>query len=84
MKDRFVDEVEFAKFANEFDVAKHLDLCNSTLLLLVRGEWAVIFVEDYKKEFLNNLLQDQILYDTYVSNVIYLRSTFLARFSNSS
>lgn len=43
-----MDEVEFAKFTNEFDVAKHLDLCNSTLLLLVRGEWAVIFVEDYR------------------------------------
>ena len=59
MKDRFVDEVEFAKFTDEFDVAKHLDLCNSTLLLLVRGEWAVIFVEDYrknKKEFLKQLI----------------------------
>ena len=54
-----MDEVEFAKFTDEFDVAKHLDLCNSTLLLLVRGEWAVIFVEDYrknKKEFLKQLI----------------------------
>ena len=50
MKDRFVDKVEFAKFPNEFDVAEHLDLRNSTLLLLLRGEWAVTFLKDYREE----------------------------------
>lgn len=50
MKYRFVDKVEFAKFPNEFDVAQHLDLCNSTLLLLVRGEGAVISLKDYREE----------------------------------
>lgn len=44
-----MDKVEFAKFTNEFDVAQHLDLCDSTLLLLLRGEWAVTFVKDYGK-----------------------------------
>lgn len=50
VKDRFVDKVEFAKFADEFDVAQHLDLCDGALLLLLRGEWAVAFVKDYRKE----------------------------------
>lgn len=49
MKYRFVDKVEFAKFADEFNVAQHLDLCNSTLLLLVRGEWAIIFLKNYRE-----------------------------------
>lgn len=44
-----MDKVEFAKFPNEFDVAQHLDLCNSTLLLLLRGEWVVIFLKDYRR-----------------------------------
>lgn len=42
-----MDEVEFAQFTDEFDVAQHLDLCNCTLFLLLRGEWAVMFVEVY-------------------------------------
>lgn len=48
MKDRFVDKVEFAKFPDEFDVAQHLELCNRALLLLLRGEWAVLFFVDYR------------------------------------
>ncbi len=43
-----MDKVEFAKFPNEFDVAQHLDLCHGTLLLLLRSEWAVLFVKDYR------------------------------------
>lgn len=50
MKDRLVDKIEFSKFPNEFDVAQHLELCNTTLLLLLRGEWVVLFVKDYKGE----------------------------------
>lgn len=46
VEDGFVDEVEFAKLPNEFDVAKHLDLCNRTLLLLLSSEFVVIFVKD--------------------------------------
>ena len=45
-----MDEVEFAKFPDEFDVAQHLELCNTTLLLLLRGERGVIFVKDYRKK----------------------------------
>ena len=47
MKDRFVDEVEFAKFPDEFNVAKHLDLGNGTLLLLLRSKRVVMFVIDW-------------------------------------
>lgn len=47
VENRFMDEVEFAQFTDEFDVAQHLDLCNCTLFLLLRGEWAVMFVEVY-------------------------------------
>lgn len=43
----FVDEVEFPKLSNEFDVAQHLDLRNSTLLLLLRGELAIMLFKDY-------------------------------------
>lgn len=46
MKDRFMDEVEFAKFPDEFNVAKHLDLGNGTLLLLLRSKRVVMFVID--------------------------------------
>lgn len=46
MKDRFMDEVEFAKFPDEFNVAKHLDLGNGTLLLLFRSKRVVMFVID--------------------------------------
>lgn len=46
MKDRLVNEIEFAKLSNEFDVAQHFDLGDGTLLLLLRGEWAVIFIID--------------------------------------
>lgn len=65
-----MDEVEFAQFTDEFDVAQHLDLCNCTLFLLLRGEWAVMFVEVYsglkkkegkKKKSLNNSSQKKIL-----------------------
>lgn len=41
-----VDKTELSKFPDEFDVAQHLDLCNSTLLLLIRGEWAIVFLKD--------------------------------------
>lgn len=51
MKDRFVNKAEFAKFPNKFDVSQHLDLCNSTLLLLVCGKWAVLFVKDYGEQW---------------------------------
>lgn len=68
VENRFMDEVEFAQFTDEFDVAQHLDLCNCTLFLLLRGEWAVMFVEVYsglkkkeeeeeKKKSLNNSSQ---------------------------
>lgn len=46
MKDRFVDEVEFAKFPDEFNVAKHLDLGDGPLLLLLRSERVVVLVVD--------------------------------------
>lgn len=49
MKDRFMDKVKFAKFTNKFDVAQHLDLCNGTLLLLFRGERAIVFIKDYRE-----------------------------------
>lgn len=61
MKDRFVDKVEFAKFADEFDVTQHLDLCDGTLLLLLRGEWAVAFVKDYRKRKRTNDLEIQFM-----------------------
>lgn len=54
MKDRFVNEVEFAKFSDEFNVAKHLDLGDGTLLLLLRSKRVVMFVidcEEQKQEF---------------------------------
>ena len=41
-----MDEVEFAKFTNEFDVAQHLDLGNGTLLLFLRSKRVVMFVID--------------------------------------
>lgn len=41
-----MDEVKFAKFSNEFDIAKHLELGNGTLLLLLSGERVVLFVVD--------------------------------------
>lgn len=41
-----MNEVEFAKFPNEFDVAKHLDLGDGPLLLLLRSERVVMFVID--------------------------------------
>lgn len=47
MENGFVDEVEFPKLPNEFNVAQHLDLRNSTLLLLLRGELAIMLVKDY-------------------------------------
>lgn len=37
MKDGLMDEVKFAKLSNEFDIAKHLDLGDATLLLFLRG-----------------------------------------------
>lgn len=46
MKDRFMDEVEFAQFPDEFNVAKHLDLGDGTLLLLLRSKRVVMFVID--------------------------------------
>lgn len=49
MKDRFVNEVEFAKFPNEFNVAKHLDLGDGTLLLLLRSKRVVMFVIDWNE-----------------------------------
>lgn len=54
MKDRFVNEVEFAKFPDEFNVAKHLDLGDGPLLLLLRSKRVVVFVIDcggQKQEF---------------------------------
>lgn len=44
-----MDEVKFSEFSDEFDIAKHLNLGNGTLLLLLRGERAVIFIIDLKK-----------------------------------
>lgn len=46
MKDRFVNEVKFAEFPDEFNVAKHLDLGDGTLLLLLRSKRVVMFVID--------------------------------------
>ncbi len=46
MKDRLVNEIEFAKFSNEFDVAQHFALGNGTLLFLLRGERVVTFIID--------------------------------------
>lgn len=45
-----MDEVEFAKFPDEFNVAKHLDLGNGTLLLLLRSERVVMFVIDWRRD----------------------------------
>jgi hypothetical protein len=44
MKDRFMDEVQLAKFPDEFNVAKHFDLGNGPLLLLLRSKRVVMFV----------------------------------------
>ncbi len=41
-----MDEVKFAEFSNEFDIAKHLEFGNGTLLLLLSGERVVLFVVD--------------------------------------
>ena len=41
-----MDEVEFAKFSDEFNVAEHLDLGNGSLLLFLRGERVVLFFVD--------------------------------------
>lgn len=84
MEDRFMDEIEFAKFPNEFDVTQHLELCHRPLLLLLRSEWVVMFVKDYKqinKQQFNHLLS---VPTTPTEKVFHLRSTFLERFSNSS
>lgn len=45
-----MDEIKFAKFPNEFNVTKHLELSNGTLLLFFWSERAIFFVVDYKKE----------------------------------
>lgn len=45
-----MDEVEFAKFPDEFNVAKHLDLGNGPLLLLFRSERVVMFVIDCRAD----------------------------------
>lgn len=50
MKDRFVNEVEFAEFPDEFNVAKHLDLGDGTLLLLLRSKRVVMFVIDCEQK----------------------------------
>lgn len=41
-----MNEVEFAKFPDEFNVAKHLDLGDGPLLLLFRSKRVVVFVVD--------------------------------------
>lgn len=43
-----MNEVEFAKFPDEFNVAKHLDLGDGPLLLLLRSERVVVFVVDWR------------------------------------
>lgn len=35
MKDRFMYEIKFAKFPNKFNVTKHLELGNGTLLFFL-------------------------------------------------
>lgn len=45
-----MDEAEFAELPDKLDVAQHFDLCNSTLLLFLRGERAVLFVKHYTDE----------------------------------
>lgn len=57
MKDRFMDEVEFAKFPDEFNVAKHLDLGNGTLLLLLRSKRVVMFVIDWGEKIIRGKQQ---------------------------
>ena len=41
-----MDKIVLPKFPNEFDVAQHLGLGNSALLLLLRGEDIIMFVID--------------------------------------
>jgi len=48
-----MDEVKFSEFSDEFNIAKHLDLGNGTLLLLLRGERVVLFVIDLMQRHLN-------------------------------
>lgn len=45
-----MNEVEFAKFPDEFNVAKHLDLGNGPLLLLFRSKRVVVFVVDCRAD----------------------------------
>lgn len=45
-----MDKAEFAELPNKLDVTQHFDLCNSTLLLFLRGEGNVLFVKDYRGE----------------------------------
>lgn len=64
VKNGFVDKIEFAKFTDEFDVSQHLDLCNSTLLLLLRSEWVVMFVKDCRQRLF--LLNGRMCYNKHV------------------
>lgn len=50
-----MNEVEFAKFPDEFNVAKHLDLGDGTLLLLLRSKRVVMFVIDWNEKEHNSL-----------------------------
>lgn len=52
-----MDEVKFAKFPDEFNVAKHLDLGNGTLLLLLRSKRVVMFVIDWGEKIIRGKQQ---------------------------
>lgn len=49
-----MNEVKFAKFPDEFNVAKHLDLGDGALLLLFRSKRVVMFIIDYRTKMNRN------------------------------
>ena len=77
-----MDEVEFAKFPDEFNVAKHLDLGDGTLLLLLRSKRVVMFVIDCGGRGRTSVRSKPRNHESGTTGD--LLSTFLVRFSNSS
>lgn len=79
-----MNEVEFAKFPDEFNVAKHLDLGNGPLLLLLRSKRVVVFVIDCRADVSSVSSRDKDSPRQDEGSPQNLLSTFLVRFSNSS
>lgn len=82
-----MDEAEFAELPDKLDVAQHFDLCNSTLLLFLRSERAILFFKHYTDKtfiIITNTGWDTFCNQSHVSSISLWPSTFRARFSNSS